>query len=180
MRFHWGRSRAPRSQPDVPEEALREPLERLREFVDRERRRGTPRPLIVSYLQESRWPDHIIKEVVDDFSPAYLRKRRMEPHDDHERLIAFLKEKLDLGYEVPVIERSLTRLGWDPRLIGRLLAELQREAARSAYSDETLKRLRAFIRRELRGGLSREEISERLLRAGWRKRTVEEEVWGAS
>jgi len=163
----------------IEEDAFQDPVERLRAYVDKELRQGFRREAIASQLRKSGWPENIITNVLDNFGKEYLQRQGMhEPHEDYGRVLAFLKEKLDLGYDVNVIRRSLVKTGWDANLIDSLLGELHQEVAEQvgAYTAEALDRLRVFIADELKKGYSRAQIRGVLLKAGWQEKVLDEEL----
>ncbi len=165
--------------PEIPDEALQDPVEQLRAYVDKELRRGFSRPLIAAQLRKSGWPENIITDVLDRFGQAYLASHGVEaPHDDYEKLQSFIAAHLAQGYSVQALTQSLVAAGWDATLVASLVKDLQQEraAATTQYSAEALAKLRAFIKEELAAGHPREAVKASLLAAGWQERVVEEEL----
>jgi len=162
---------------EIPDEAL-DPVEQLRRYVDKELRQGYRRDAIAAQLRGSGWPENIITTVLDEFGREYLAERGMHPHDDYEKAQAFIREKLELGYDLTAIRKSLVKVGWDATLLDSLMNDLQSERASETalYSEEALDKLRAFIKAELDSGHTRERVKASLLAAGWQERAVNEEL----
>lgn len=164
---------------EIGEEALKDPVEKLRDYVDREMRQGFKRQEIAAELRKSGWPENIITSVLDNFSKAYMVRRGMHgSHDDYTKVLSFLKEKLDLGYDIAVVKRIMVKNGWDASLIDSLLKELHVEqAAKTAvYAEDALAKLRSFIATEQAKGYSKEQIKAALLKSGWQEGVVDEEL----
>lgn len=159
---------------DIPDEALQDPVDQLRTYVDRELRQGFPREQIADKLREHGWPEDVVNNVLNEFSTNYLADRGMEPHDDHQKLLAFLQEKLDLGYNEQTIKDSLVKIGWDAKVIDDLFAELHEGGGK--YTESSLSKLRAFIQTEGARGKRRDEIKASLINAGWDEELVEKEL----
>ncbi|MBR9693273.1 PGF-pre-PGF domain-containing protein [Candidatus Woesearchaeota archaeon] len=142
---------------EIDEEALKDPIDQVHDYVDKELRHGHTREEIAAHLEKSGWPKDVIEQVIDDFRPQYLAKRGMLPHDDYEHVLVFLKEKLDKGYSDRVIKQSLVSAGWDEGLITALLGDLTGRNAK----------LVAYIETQREAKKSDEEIKQVLVNAGW-------------
>ena len=163
----------------IHEEALKDPVEKLRAYIDKELRQGFHREEVAAQLRKKGWPKNVIAAALDQFTPRYLETRGMHPpHDDYGKLNSFLKEKLSLGYGVDVIKGSLVKVGWDEALVSSLLRDLQQERAdaTAAYSAEAIASLRAFIAEELQHGHTKTQIRAALLKTGWQAKAVDEEL----